>query len=257
MDDLKVLSFIEKPYIPDHIAWVNWRDLDFVTWDLESTGVNPEEDKIIQFCGFLHRCIAGEMRVISKLSLYVNPKREIPKGASDANGITNDMVDHLPAFDEEYEDGLTVAEVIYAFLHQGDAWSFYNGENFDYLMMKAEMERVGIDLEKRPHIDLYPWFWKYSSSRYKNQEAAARRYGVGAMADVAYGKGSLHNAEVDVKVCSELLWEMGKEAFMPIDLDGLMDRQVQLQSNRLKYYIRKRRKKEAKKAKKKNKNKSK
>lgn len=65
---------------------------DYVVFDLETTGVNPERDVIIEISAV--RVCDGE--VVAEYSTLVNPKRHIPAGATAVNGITDDMVRDAP-----------------------------------------------------------------------------------------------------------------------------------------------------------------
>lgn len=69
---------------------------DYVLFDLETTGVFPDSDEVIEISGVKVR--KGE--VVEEFSELVNPKRHIPYGASQINNITDDMVADAPAFEE-------------------------------------------------------------------------------------------------------------------------------------------------------------
>ena len=73
---------------------------DYVVFDLETTGVNPERDVIIEISAV--RVCDGE--VVAEYSTLVNPKRHIPAGATAVNGITDDMVRDAPVFEKALAD---------------------------------------------------------------------------------------------------------------------------------------------------------
>ena len=65
---------------------------DYVVFDLETTGVYPEKDVIIESSAI--KVSGGEIK--EKYSTLVNPGRHIPAGATAVNGITDDMVRDAP-----------------------------------------------------------------------------------------------------------------------------------------------------------------
>ncbi len=69
---------------------------DYVVFDLETTGVSPYSDKVVEISAVK---VKGD-KVVDEFSSLVNPKCHISAGASAVNGIYDDMVEDEPAFDE-------------------------------------------------------------------------------------------------------------------------------------------------------------
>lgn len=69
---------------------------DYVVFDLETTGVSPYNDEVIEISAVKAR----KGKVVEEFSQLVNPKRTIPFAASRVNNITDDMVSDAPFFDE-------------------------------------------------------------------------------------------------------------------------------------------------------------
>ena len=65
---------------------------DYVVFDLETTGVNPNLDAIIEISGIKVR----NQQVTDTFSRLVNPGRPIPYSATAVNGITDPMVSEEP-----------------------------------------------------------------------------------------------------------------------------------------------------------------
>lgn len=63
-----------------------------MVFDLETTGINPERDSIIEISALK---VKGHM-VVEEFSTLVNPGRHIPAGATAVNGITDQMVADAP-----------------------------------------------------------------------------------------------------------------------------------------------------------------
>lgn len=69
---------------------------DYVVFDLETTGINPNYDEIIEISAV--KVCGGE--IAGEYSTLVNPGRHIPAGATAVNGITDDMVKDAPDIKE-------------------------------------------------------------------------------------------------------------------------------------------------------------
>ncbi len=65
---------------------------DYVVFDLETTGINPERDDIIEISAVR---VCGH-EITGEYSTLVNPGRHIPAGATAVNGITDAMVADAP-----------------------------------------------------------------------------------------------------------------------------------------------------------------
>lgn len=76
---------------------------DYVVFDLETTGLSPATDEIIEISGIKVR----EHKIVDTFSTLVNPCMPIPYGATRVNGITNAMVREAPVLKEALENFLT------------------------------------------------------------------------------------------------------------------------------------------------------
>lgn len=65
---------------------------DYVVFDLETTGISPEQDSIIEISAIK---VKGH-EPVEEFSALVNPGRHIPKEASRINGITDELVREEP-----------------------------------------------------------------------------------------------------------------------------------------------------------------
>ena len=75
---------------------------DYVVFDLETTGISPQTDKVIEISAVKVR--SGKS--VAEFSSLVNPLRDIPYSATKVNGITNEMVADKPVFEEVLADFL-------------------------------------------------------------------------------------------------------------------------------------------------------
>lgn len=78
---------------------------DYVVFDLETTGVRPDADEIIEISAIRVR---GH-EAVDRFSTLVNPGRHIPAAASRVNHITDDMVADAPELSEALEGFLEFA----------------------------------------------------------------------------------------------------------------------------------------------------
>ena len=75
---------------------------DYVVFDLETTGISYVKDRIIEISAVK----AADGRVTDTFSTLVNPQRPIPYGATQVNGITDEMVKDAPVIQEVLADFL-------------------------------------------------------------------------------------------------------------------------------------------------------
>ena len=79
---------------------------DYVIFDLETTGISPNYDEVIEISALK---VKGG-KVVDEFNTLVNPGRKIPFGATKVNGITNAMVAEAPAFSHVLAEFLDFAE---------------------------------------------------------------------------------------------------------------------------------------------------
>jgi DNA polymerase-3 subunit epsilon len=106
-----------------------------VAFDLETTGVDVEKDKIVQIA--LVRIEPGGTR--RTFETLVNPECPIPAGASAVHGIKDADVQDMPTFSQIRQD-------VEEFLTGADLAGF-NSVRFDLPLIQAELNRVGSTLE--------------------------------------------------------------------------------------------------------------
>ncbi len=108
--------------------------------DIETTGTNPKEDRIIQF-----GCVMIEAgKITSRFSIDVNPGKRISKQIQNLTGITNKRVQDAPYFED-------VALTIYHLL--ADTIFVAHNIHFDYHFLNEELKRCGAPELKIPGID--------------------------------------------------------------------------------------------------------
>lgn len=105
-----------------------------LTFDLETTGLSFETDRIIQ-CAIV---ITDEDGLKLEYNFYINPGFPIPPEATEIHKITDEMVADCPRF-EEY------ANVLFGFfMEENTIICGFNIMGFDFRMLQAEFTRCGL-----------------------------------------------------------------------------------------------------------------
>ncbi|QHQ60504.1 3'-5' exonuclease [Anaerocolumna sedimenticola] len=117
----------------------NERITSFVCFDVETTGLNPEKDKIIEI-GALK---VKEGKIIGKFTEFINPKMKLPGHITKLTGITDEMIQY-----SETEDTVVCRFLEFA----GDYIIMGHNIGFDYSFLKTAavrqhktFEKMGID----------------------------------------------------------------------------------------------------------------
>lgn len=153
--------------------------------DLETTGVNPGTDKIVEIA-IVKILTDGTKSVKCK---RINPGMPIPKGASDIHGITDEMVKDEPTFKQ-------VAQELKQML-DGCDFAGYNSNRFDIPLLMEEFLRANVDfdMKNRKLLDVQNIFHKMEPRTL----TAAYKFYCSKILDGA------HSAEVDATATYEIL----------------------------------------------------
>lgn len=156
-----------------------------VFFDLETTGINPATDRIVEI-SYLKIHPNGKEE---SHTYRVNPGIPIPKEASEIHHITDEMVADCPGFKEV---GQIIANDI-----KGCDLAGFNSNRFDVPLLAEEFLRNDIDLDMsaRKLIDVQVIFHKMEQ---RNLRAAYRFYCDKELEDA-------HSAEADTRATYEVL----------------------------------------------------
>ena len=115
-----------------------------VFFDLETTGVNINVDRIIELCYIKLYPNGNE----ESMSMRINPEMHIPESSSAIHGITDEDVKDCPTFKQ------VAANLEKTF--KGCDLAGFNSNRFDIPLLVEEFLRVGIDLDlsKRKFVDV-------------------------------------------------------------------------------------------------------
>lgn len=171
-------------------------------FDLEATGTNVLEDRIVDIC-VLRREPDGTETVFSSL---VNPGVPIPPEASAIHHITDEMVADQPRLSD-------LAPKIHEIFKDADL-SGFNASKYDIPLLSAEFKRFGGEWPG-PNKRVVDSFTIFARKERRDLTAAYKFY---------CGKDltGAHRAEADVRATAEILWaQVEKYADLPKDVAGI------------------------------------
>lgn len=173
---------------------------DKIAFDLETTGVDTKKDRIVEIC--VHKKVKG---VTETFHTLINPEMEIPVGASDVHGITNEMVKDSPTFKD-------VSKKVFEMMDGCDIVG-YNSDRFDIPLIMNEFKRCGITLNVDDVclIDVY----KIEAKNVSNKLGDAYFRHIGKVLEGA------HSAKDDTLATVEILNSQIKKFDLPSNFEEL------------------------------------
>lgn len=171
-------------------------DRPLVVFDIESTGVNPRQDRIIELAAIRVEPDGAET---SKCWL-LNPDVKIPPETTAIHGITDEIVKDCPTFADK-------AAEIEAFFDGCDL-SGFNSDRFDVPCLEEEFARAGRNFHAngRRHVDVMRIYHKMEP---RDLTAAVRFY-------CGRAHEGAHGAEADARATLDVLKaQMAKYPALP------------------------------------------
>src|SRR5687767_3465301 len=110
--------------------------MKFAIIDIETTGGTSHDSRITEIAIFIH----DGKQVIDQFHSLVNPQQPIPRFITGLTGITDEMVEKAPLFED-------IAEEI--FLITADCVFVAHNVNFDYSFIREEFKNIGIDFKRK------------------------------------------------------------------------------------------------------------
>lgn len=108
----------------------------FAIVDLETTGGSPKQSRIIEIAIIVH----NGRQVVEEFSTLVNPGQPIPPFIQGMTGISNEMVEGAPTFENIHDKVLSLTE--------GKVFVAHN-VRFDYGMLRNEFKRMGMRFQRQ------------------------------------------------------------------------------------------------------------
>ena len=166
---------------------------DFVTFDFETTGLSPKNDRIIEI-GLVRTSPSG--RVVGEFSTLVNPRRDV--GPTHIHGISAGEVLLAPGFEE-------IAGAIADLMNDGVLVA--HNAAFDRRFLIAELERTG---RKYGSIDVVCTLQLVRMS----YRGGPRRL-IDCCSELGLATGEAHQAIEDARMASKLLHHLLGLAELP------------------------------------------
>ena len=156
-----------------------------VFFDLETTGVNITNDRIVEIS---YLKVFPNGNEVSR-TMRINPEMHIPEQASEVHGIYDDDVKDCPTFKQVAKD------VAHDF--EGADIAGFNSNRFDVPLLAEEFLRAGVDLDmtRRKFIDVQVIFHKME----QRTLSAAVKFYCGKELEGA------HSADADTRATYEVL----------------------------------------------------
>ena len=140
---------------------------DYIDFDLETTGLYPDKDSIIEIGAVKVR----DHEVVDQLDLLVNPGVLIPTKIVQLTGITDEMVKDAPGIADALVD-------FYDFIGD-DVIVGHNIQRFDIPFVKNAAEKCGKTLFINQYMDTLPLSQAlYPEMKSHSEEALDGRFGV-------------------------------------------------------------------------------
>lgn len=183
-----------------------WKDLPLAVLDVETTGLDPEEHRIIEIA--IIRFERGE--VVDRYATLVSPGRDLPEDASRITGITADDLVGAPTFE-------SIADAVSSRLQ--DVGIVAYNLAFDRSFLRAELARYGYAWpDDAPTLDPLIFARQFfKNSPRKNLSAISKLLGIPLE--------EAHRAEHDAEVAGRVLYAF--EDRLPPDLQQLLVLQKQ------------------------------
>lgn len=172
-------------------------DTVFAVVDLETTGFNPQKDRILQMAAVL---VNGRGEVVDTFDTVVKPEspEQYEHGAEHVHGISREMVQNgMPLRD--------ALKLIWSFT-DGKVFTAHNAK-FDISFLEAESERVGMKREVRNYLDTLALAREADSDRQRKHslQALCDHYGV----TVERAHEAMSDAKATATILLKLIDELG------------------------------------------------
>ena len=172
------------------------RNMSFAVVDFETTGLNPETDRIVQLAAVI---VNGEGHIVDSFDTIVKPESpaEYQHGAEHIHGISAEQV----------SSGMPLRQALEQLwsINAGHVFTAHNAA-FDLGFLHAESKRVGLEGHVDVHVDTL------ELSRRTTGADTARKHNLFALCE-HYGieRNKVHDAKSDATATAQLLMHLIKE----------------------------------------------
>lgn len=200
------------------LASPSLRERTIFSFDIETTGLDPIADRIVQIGGVYYK--AGARVGQRRLSL-VNPGVPIPPAATEIHHISD--ADVAEAAEFAAIAPRFVESLLNAPGGETPVLCGYNAPGFDVPFINAELNRCGAAHRIDPTRVLDPLVfvrWHHRDWRGRNLEVVAGRFG--------HTLSHAHSAAADAEAAAFVLWRLIEEGSIPSQLTEALAMQARL-----------------------------
>ncbi|QGS52113.1 PolC-type DNA polymerase III [Spiroplasma tabanidicola] len=180
------------------------REAKFVVFDLETTGLSPEYDEIIEFGAYVYDYAKGTSK---KYDILIKPTKPISSFTTELTHITNEMLEDKNSIEIEFKNIINIIQ---------DGILIAHNANFDFNFLQVFANRFGYGELKNTVIDTLT-FARLLNPDLKNHRlgTVAKEYGI------LYDERIAHRGDYDAEVLTnvfEHMWSKAKKTYS-IDYD--------------------------------------
>lgn len=136
---------------------------DYVVFDLETTGLNYWEHKIIEIGALKYR----NNELVAELSILINPECEIPEVITNITGITASDLINKPTIKEALPEFIEFIEDLPLIAHNS---------SFDLGFIEENIKQLGLPMIKNTNIDTVELARKYIPRVYNYKLTTLKNY---------------------------------------------------------------------------------
>lgn len=186
----------------NEVKAMNLPERELIVFDLETTGLSPENDRIIELAAVKCRVMDDySFEYIDELHMYINPGRPLPEKITELTGITDAQLADCPNESD-------VFDAVSAFFGN-TAVGGYNSDRFDCKFMENYYGREGKLFTPCARVDAM----KLAKARLRKPEDV-ENYKLISIADFFGIRFNAHSAIEDTKSTAKVLSTLLRECFL-------------------------------------------
>ena len=135
----------------------------YVVFDLETTGLNPIDDHIIEIGALKYQ----DNELVDTFQVLINPSVSIPEEITKLTGISNEMVKDKASIDTVLKDFIDFIDDYPLVAHNG---------SFDLSFINANLIKCGMDILNNKNIDTVKLSRDYISKLYNHKLTTIKNY---------------------------------------------------------------------------------
>src|SRR3989344_2691329 len=139
------------------------RDISFL--DIETTGINPQMDRIIEI-GIVR---VQNDKIVGKFDSLINSQTGIPPFIKNLTGIDDKDIENAPSF---YEVGDEISQIL------SDSILVAHNARFDYGFLKSEFKRLGKTFSTKHFCSIKLARQLFPNLTYYNLDSIIRNFGM-------------------------------------------------------------------------------